>query len=246
MELLEGFDLDTLVQRFGPVPWARAAYLLEQVCQSLSEAHEQGLIHRDIKPANIYVCCYGQAMDFVKVLDFGLVKRRSGSEPEPGTEVSPAAAGETNEGALTGTPSCMAPEQISGGSPIDARSDIYGIGCVAYWLLTGRQVFEAPTIWAVILQHLQVMPTPPSARTDLEIPRELEAVVLACLEKDPARRPQTADALGRMFSRCTDPTGWNQDHARAWWREHASVQGDGSLSGDVRVVMPTLVQKLET
>src|SRR3989449_746397 len=130
MELLEGYDLETVVQRFGPLPCARAVHLLVQVCHSLAEAHERGLIHRDIKPANIYLCRYGRATDFVKVLDFGLVK--SWRQPDP-TEL-----GATKGGVLTGTPSCMAPEQIAGDRPLDARTDIYCVRCVAYWLLTGQ------------------------------------------------------------------------------------------------------------
>jgi protein kinase-like protein len=243
MELLEGFDLETLVQRFGPVPWARAVYLLEQLCQSLAEAHEQGLIHRDIKPANIYVCCYGRATDFVKVLDFGLVKLRRESEPKDWLEPRSGELSGTQEGALAGTPSCMAPEQITGDRPLDARTDIYGIGCVAYWLLSGRQVFEAPTVWATILQHLQTPPTPPSARTEQSIPPDLDAAILTCLEKDPDRRPQTADALARLLTSCGDGAPWSQERAWAWWREHAPRQETAGWTGEPRVLMPSIVQQ---
>ncbi len=243
MELLEGYDLQTLVQRFGSLPPARVIYLLRQVCDSLAEAHEQGLIHRDIKPANIYVCCYGQATDFVKVLDFGLVKSRSEAERRELTQANPSGLG-TQDGGLTGTPSCMAPEQISYSKPLDARTDIYGIGCVAYWLLTGRQVFEASTVWTVILQHLQDQPTPPSVRSGLNIPWDLEGVILACLEKDPERRPQTAEALDRLLLTCGCATQWTQDSAKAWWREHPAAQETVSSSYDSPAAMTTFVQKV--
>jgi serine/threonine protein kinase len=242
MELLEGYDLETLVQRFGPTSCGRAVYILDQVCQSLSEAHEQGLIHRDIKPANIYLCCYGQATDFVKVLDFGLVKSRGESDRVPVAAHTPAVSG-TQEGALTGTPSCMAPEQITGSQPVDARTDIYAIGCVVYWLLTGRQVFEGPTVWSVILQHLQQQPIPPSIRTGLSVPPEVERVVLACLEKQPADRPQSVELLRGMLSNCGASSVWTQESATVWWREHAPPRDVGT-PGDVQVMMPTFVPRL--
>jgi hypothetical protein len=243
MELLEGYDLETMVQRYGPIPCARAVYLLEQICDSLSEAHAEGLIHRDIKPANIYVCCYGRTTDFIKVLDFGLVKSRHESEPSRNFQSGPDQLSITRQGAITGTPSCMAPEQISNDRPLDARTDIYGIGCVAYWLLTGKQVFEGATTWAVILQHLQDQPVPPSVRTAQSFPADLEAAILACLEKNPDQRPQTAAALGRMLSDCGDAERWTHERANAWWREHGPPRGtEGSDEGS-RLLMPTLLQR---
>jgi serine/threonine protein kinase len=243
MELLEGYDLETLVQRYGPLPCARAVYLLQQMCESLAEAHDEGLIHRDIKPANIYVCCYGRATDFVKVLDFGLVKVRHESEPSRNFQSGPEELSITRQGAITGTPSCMAPEQISGDRPLDARTDIYGIGCVAYWLLTGKQVFEGGSPWTIILQHLQSQPIPPSVRTGQTFPADLEAAILGCLEKDPDRRPQTAAALARMLSDCGDIAAWTPERADAWWREHGPPREKESSDEGSRVLMPTLIQR---
>ena len=145
MELLNGLDLDEFIRRFGPVPSSRAVYFLQQICDSLGEAHEQGLIHRDIKPGNIYVCRYGRSVDFVKVLDFGLVKVRQ--------EESDSELALTAEGDVGGTPAFMAPEQAVG-DEIDARADIYQVGCVAYWMLTGRFVFEGETTIKTVMMHV--------------------------------------------------------------------------------------------
>jgi serine/threonine-protein kinase len=233
MELLDGFDLETLVQRFGPLPWQRAIHLLRQVCDSLGEAHEHGLIHRDIKPANIYVCRYGRASDFVKVLDFGLVELRRETElGEPGVT-------KTKEGRFAGTPSCMAPEQIDA-RPLDARTDVYALGCVAYWLLTGKEVFEGTGL-RVMLHHVQTQPTPPSARTDRVIPPALESIVLACLEKNPDDRPQAADELARQLSSCGDADPWTQDLAQAWWGEHGGPAVVEAWAGEPRRVMPSVI-----
>ena len=182
MELLEGFDADSVVRRFGPMPQERVGHLLRQVCHSLSEAHSCGLVHRDIKPANIFLCHYGEEYDFVKVLDFGIV--RAVEEPADANLVP------TGENALHGTPAFMAPEQAIG-SEVDARADIYAIGCVAYWLLTGQLVFTAETPMGLVLQHAQAQPVPPSARGSFVIAGALDDLVLACLAKDPADRPQS-------------------------------------------------------
>ena len=235
MELLEGFDLETVVARFGPLPWARAVQLLVQVCHSLAEAHERGLIHRDIKPANIYLFRYARAADFVKVLDFGLVKSRR--QPEA-REV-----GATREGVIAGTPSCMAPEQVAGDRPLDARSDIYSVGCVAYWLLTGKQVFDGASAVQVMAHHVETAPTPPSARCDRPIPAALDAVVLACLEKNPDRRPQTTDGVAARLAACDEGPSWSAEQARVWWSENAPSASDAAAwSGEQRLVMPSLVE----
>ena len=164
MELLDGFDLETLVERFGPLPAERAVHLLTQVCHSLAEAHAAGLVHRDIKPANVYVCRYGREVDFVKVLDFGLVKSQRDAERRR-RQRSP------RHHAVGGTPAFMSPEQVMGDRPIDGRSDIYAVGCLAYWLVTGQLVFTGRTAIETMLQHAQATPVPPSQRTELEIPR---------------------------------------------------------------------------
>jgi serine/threonine-protein kinase len=212
MELLDGFDLEKLVQRFGPQPAERVVFFLLQACDSLAEAHAAGLIHRDIKPKNIFVCRLGLQYDFVKILDFGLVK--SSSMPE-------ATEGQlTMDGTTTGTPAYMAPEMALGQGSIDGRADIYSLGCVAYWLLTGRLVFEGSGPLPVLLAHIQSAPIPPSQRTELEIPQDLERVILSCLEKDPNNRPQSALALARQLAALRLAQGWTPEHAENWWRTH--------------------------
>jgi eukaryotic-like serine/threonine-protein kinase len=211
MELLSGRDLESLVREFGPVPANRVVYLLRQVCHSLAEAHARGLVHRDIKPANVYVCRLGLEYDFVKVLDFGLVKvRRHG-----GRESFTASIEHT-----TGTPAYMAPEIILGESDVDRRADVYALGCVAYYLLTGQLVFEADTPMKMLMQHVQAQPVPPSQRTELPIPRELDNLVLACLHKDPRQRPQNAEELLAMAWQCKACEDWDQRSARTWWEAH--------------------------
>jgi serine/threonine-protein kinase len=209
MELLEGLDTDKLIRRFGPIPAERAVHLLRQVCHSLSEAESRQLVHRDIKPANIFLCRYGEEYDFVKVLDFGIVK----ASREPGGG-KPGAL--TGDNVLPGTPAYMAPEQILGDA-VDSRADIYSTGCVAYWFLTGHQVFEAPTQMGLLMHHTNTQPTPPSSRTELAVPQALDELVLCCLAKDPRDRPQSARELARRLSLVPGAEDWNEDRARAWW-----------------------------
>jgi plasmid stabilization system protein ParE len=211
MELLDGLDADSLLRRFGPTPPERAIYLLRQVCHSLSEAQSCGLVHRDIKPANIFLCRYGEEYDFVKVLDFGIVGAvRDSADPSPV---------HTRENAVHGTPAFIAPEQAMG-KVLDGRADIYATGCVAYWLLTGQFVFTAETSMGLLLQHAQTPAVPPSARTDLPIPPALDALVLSCLAKDPANRPQTARELSLRLAELEGASAWTQDRARDWWVTH--------------------------
>ena len=212
MELLDGLDAETLVRRSGPVPAERAIHLLRQVCHSLSEAESCGLVHRDIKPANIFLCRYGEDYDFVKVLDFGIVKATHDT-----ADTGPAL---TREMAVHGTPAFIAPEQALGGADLDGRADIYATGCVAYWLLTGQLVFTADTPMALLLHHAQTPPTPPSARTELPIPAALDHLVLSCLAKDPAERPQTARELSRRLAAIEGASAWTEDRARDWWARH--------------------------
>ncbi len=209
MELLDGFDLETLVTRFGPVSASRAVNFLRQACDSLADAHHNGLIHRDIKPSNIYVCRLGIQYDFIKVLDFGLVKldRHAGRGE---TQL-------TREGLTTGTPAYLSPEVALGQGEVDARTDIYSLGCVAYWLVTGRLVFKGETPMQVVLDHIQTAPTPPSQRTELEIPSALEQIILSCLEKKPERRPQTALELAERLAACEFREPWTQVDAQRWW-----------------------------
>lgn len=219
MELLEGFDAETMVRRFGPLRTERAIYILQQICDSLGEAHEMGLIHRDIKPGNVYVCRYGRKVDFVKVLDFGLVKSRG--------EVESGDVQLTAEDAVSGTPGFMAPEQVMEGRSLDARVDIYALGCLAYWLVTGELVFSGETAMEIIVQHVKEHPIPPSQRTELGVPESFEDVVLSCLEKDPDDRPQSADELSRLLESCEVDAPWTQERARDWWHTHAP---SGSLN----------------
>jgi eukaryotic-like serine/threonine-protein kinase len=211
MELLSGRDLDSLVREFGPVPADRTVFLLRQVCRSLAEAHARGFVHRDITPANIYACRMGLEYDFVKVLDFGLVKFNDQTSIERTLM--------TGAHTTTGTPAFMAPEIILNGA-VDQRADVYALGCVAYYLLTGQLVFDADTPMKMFVQHLQTTPVRPSQRTEMPIPRELDDIVLACLEKDPSRRPQNADELLRMLRRCCSAETWDNDAARVWWEKH--------------------------
>jgi serine/threonine-protein kinase len=216
MELLDGLDAHALVRRHGPLPSERAVFVLRQVCHSLSEAESCGLVHRDIKPANIFLCRYGEDHDFVKVLDFGLVKALDG-RAVPGPEL-------TAENFVQGTPAFIAPEQALGGGGIDGRADIYATGCVAYWLLTGQYVFTGDTPMAILMHHVHTAPVPPSERSGRPIPLALEQLVLACLAKDPADRPQTARELSRRLSEADAPEPWSEARAREWWTAHEPLE----------------------
>jgi serine/threonine-protein kinase len=213
MELLDGLDLATLVQRFGPMPASRVVRILRGACHSLGEAHQRGLIHRDIKPANIFICRLGPDLDFVKVLDFGLVKATG--------EKAGGATALTMEGAVAGTPAFMAPEMALGGDEIDGRADIYALGCVAYWLLTGQPVFAGDTPVATLMRHVQEEPVPPSRRAELPVAEDLDAVILACLAKDPGDRPQAAADLDARLAACVVDE-WTRDQAEEWWKLHGA------------------------
>jgi serine/threonine-protein kinase len=188
MELLVGYDEQELVERFGPLPAERVVHLLVQVCDSLSEAHAVRLVHRDIKPSNIHVCRYGRQADFVKVLDFGLVKRVRTLEDDP-TQLQLTAPHE-----ISGTPAFMAPEQVLGSSDTDARTDLYAVGCVAFWLLTGRTVFQGSTAMKVLTQHVHEAPLPPSRYSELPVPAALDAGSCAVSQNRPTtgRRAPTS------------------------------------------------------
>jgi eukaryotic-like serine/threonine-protein kinase len=211
MELLAGRDLENLVREFGPLPADRVIFLLRQTCHSLADAHARGLVHRDIKPANIYVCRMGLEYDFIKVLDFGLVKFKRDKRD---VRITHSANGQT-----TGTPAYMAPEIAMGEREVDRRADVYALGCVAYYLLTGQLVFEADTSMEMLMKHVQAKPTPPSSRTELKIPPEIDELVLSCLEKDPNKRPQNAEVLYDLACRGTCVM-WDQAAAKRWWDVH--------------------------
>jgi serine/threonine-protein kinase len=218
MEYLDGIDLSSLVKRHGPVPAARVVYLLAQACQSLSEAHSHGMTHRDIKPQNVFICRMGTAHDFVKVLDFGLVT--TDGVPSLGED---DATGLTLEGQINGTPGYMAPELVQRGTVPDHRADLYALGCVGYFLLTGRPVFEGPPL-SVLVDHVKTDPLPPSQAVDATIPVGLEQVILRCLEKDPAARFGTAHELAEALLGCCVEPVWNSGLAADWWRLHLPAE----------------------
>ena len=216
MELLDGMDLQSLVRTYGPLPAGRAIHVLRQVCESLEEAHARGLVHRDIKPANIHVGRLGLQHDFVKVLDFGLVKSITGAQVEQSLA--------TAAGSTPGTPAYMAPEMALG-EPVDARADIYSLGCVAYYLLTGAMVFESNNVYQAIAMTLRDEPVAPSKRTDNAIPPALERLVLACLAKKPPDRPPSAAALSRALA-AIDTAPWGENEAREWWAVERRQSGE--------------------
>ena len=226
MELLTGMDVASVVERFGPLPPERVVALLRQVCRSLAEAHAEGVLHRDIKPHNLFLCRLGLEFDVVKVLDFGLVKTLDDS------------AGQiTADGSLTGTPSYMPPERVLGGAA-DERSDLYSLGCVAYWMLTGRPVFTGEPM-AVMIHHARTAPVPPSKVTGQVLPAGLEELVLALLDKAPDKRPASAVALWRRLGDIVLPTPWTFERAELWWREHlpefARPFGSTDPTGEIRL-----------
>ncbi|MEP6692000.1 MAG: serine/threonine-protein kinase [Gemmatimonadaceae bacterium] len=216
MELLDGVDLEQLIDRYGAMPPERAVHLLIQTCASLGEAHATGLIHRDVKPSNIFTCRLGLMVDFVKVLDFGLVKK----DPRHGILSSRAQSMLTMPEITTGTPAFMAPEMVTADRPIDARADVYALGCVAYWLLTGRYVFSATSAALIMAQHVQATPTSPSKAAGYELPAELESLMLACLSKNPDDRPSDAGELGKRLAAIPLAAPWTEQRAEAWWSEH--------------------------
>jgi serine/threonine-protein kinase len=222
MELLDGMDLDSLVEDFGPQPAARVVHLLRQACHSLHEAHLAGIIHRDIKPANMFVCRYGGEFDFVKVLDFGLVKHRAVRRKEDRGRTDEARLAETaailtQVGRIAGTPAFMAPELALGDRDLDGRVDIYALGCVGYWLLTKQLVFEKFSTRDMLLAHVGTAPDRPSTRGDFEIPKELEDVILQCLEKDRNDRPPDAKTLSRMLADVHLDEQWTDEKKENWW-----------------------------
>jgi serine/threonine-protein kinase len=230
MEFLEGMDLETLVREKGPLPGGRVIHILRQVCDSLDEAHSLGLIHRDIKPANIHLGRVGLRHDFVKVLDFGLVKEVSSVSLEHSMATIPGQM-------ALGTPAYMAPEMALG-EPVDGRADIYALGCVAYYLLTGQLVFEAEKAFQLIAKHLQTAPIPPSQRTDRPISPELERLVLKCLAKNANERPKSAAHLAQALEWI--PTdAWGEEQAKGWWEVNDSTR---TSSGPLSPALPLYQQ----
>jgi len=208
MEFLDGIDLQNLVEIYGPQSEGRVISILKQVCGSLYEAHSMGLVHRDIKPANIMLNRRGGEADVVKVLDFGLVKA---IDEEKQTRQS---------GGLAGTPLYMSPEAIQSPESVDARSDLYAVGAVGYFLLTGKPVFDAGTLVELCRQQIASLPEPPSQRINKPISPELEAILMSCLEKARSRRPQTAREVAQLLCRASVDKPWQAEDAEAWWGRH--------------------------
>jgi serine/threonine-protein kinase len=210
MELLPGLSLEELVKQHGPLPPERAVHFLLQTCRALREAHVGGLVHRDIKPANIFAATRGGTHDVAKLLDFGLVKRRRGEETE--------GADGTQAGSFAGSPLYMAPEQSSQFGEEDARTDIYAVGAVAYYLLTGEPPFTGKNPMEIINAHSREEVVPPSRLRD-SIPDDLEKVVLRCLAKKPEDRFPAVGSLARALADCECAGKWGDQEAAAWWND---------------------------
>jgi serine/threonine-protein kinase len=210
MEYLPGRSLQELVNKFGPLCPERAVHLLRQVVEALREAHAIGLIHRDVKPSNVLACERGRVYDVAKLLDFGIVQAAGlhGDDQKL-----------TMEGSISGSPAYLSPEQAVPGKPVDARSDLYGVGGVAYFLLTGRTPFDRESAMEMLMAHVY---EPVQSLRELrpDVPADLEAVVMRCLEKDPDRRYPDADALARALAECEAAGRWAPEQAARWWREH--------------------------
>ena len=223
MEFLDGMDLETLVRDNGPLPAGRVIHILRQVCDSLEEAHSRGLVHRDIKPANIHLGLVGLRHDFAKVLDFGLVKEVSSVSVESSMATIPGQM-------ALGTPAYMAPEMALG-EAVDGRADIYALGCVAYYLITGQLVFEAEKAFQMIAKHLQTAPVPPSQRTDQPVSPELERLILKCLAKNASDRPQSAAHVVEALE-WIPADAWGEEQAAQWWAATRSAEQPATTSSE--------------
>jgi len=220
MELLDGLTLAQLGEEYGPQPPGRVIHVLMQAARALAEAHSIGLIHRDVKPANIFLCVHGGMHDFVKVLDFGLVKEVGGADP---TITAPDT--------IAGTPLYVAPETITKPATVDARVDIYALGAVGYFLLTGEPPFTGSSAIDIYFHHLSVPPTPPSERLGRQLPQDLESIVMQCLAKSPADRPPSASELADRLEALKVAHPWSESEAKAWWQARHSSARPGPKAG---------------
>jgi len=218
MEYLDGINLETLVERYGPLPEGRVIQILSQVCGSLIEAHGAGLIHRDIKPANVMLNHWGGVADFVKLLDFGLARA-----------ADPAAGRLTSAEVATGTPLYMSPEAIHAPTQVDARSDLYAVGALGYFLLTGTPVFNGTTVVEICMHHIRTTPELPSQRLRKAVSPELEQILLKCLEKGVNDRPQSARELRHALLRLPQAGSWTSEDADAWWEARSSSKDKGTV-----------------
>ena len=230
MELLIGMDLSTMVERFGPLPPERVVALLLQACRSLGEAHTAGLVHRDVKPSNLFACKLGEDFDFLKVLDFGMVKSLQSEHDMTLTQ----------QGLAMGSPSFMAPEQVEQDLAMDGRADLYGLGCAAYWMLTGKLVFEAPNPVQMLMKHTQATPKPPSESAPVPIPQALDDLVLACLAKKPEARPANAHQLAEQLDAIECDEAWTYARARTWWTERLPDESAATAAREPTANAPTL------
>ncbi len=236
MELLDGSDLQKLVDAHGPMPAGRVIHILCQVAAALSEAHEVGLIHRDIKPANIILCARGRSSDVAKVVDFGLVRRI-----EPGD----ADEGPVSRAQAAGTPLYMAPETLLDPAGADIRTDLYSLGAVGYFLLTGTPVFVGTSLSAILDAHLRSPPERPSLRLGSAVEADLEAALLGCLAKTPAERPRDALVLLERLRACKDATTWSEEDARRWWAAAAITSSAGKAADEVSWSARTIAVDLD-
>ena len=235
MELLPGLSLEEIVERHGPMSPGRVVHLLRQICGALQEAHEVGLIHRDIKPANIFAAKRGGVQDVAKLLDFGLVKERADRSTDSGARA----------GAFSGTPLYMSPEQATSYEDVDGRADIYSLGAVAYYLLTGQPPFASRNVIELLRAHASTEVPPPS-RLNADIPADVEQIILQCLAKTPTGRYQDVVRLRHALAQCSVANDWGPEQANAWWKAHTEQSPDPLTSApldatiDCQISMPTL------
>jgi len=234
MEYLRGLNLQELIARYGPQPESRVVHILVQVCDSLAEAHALGLIHRDIKPANIFLCNRGGVADYVKVLDFGLVREYRAGQPEP--------VKNAGNNVIEGTPWFTPPEAITGSAPVDPRSDIYSLGALGYYLLTGQYIFDAVTVDEIHQKQLAAVPVSPSLRTTNPISPEMEKILWRCLEKEPNSRPQSAGELRRLLLASPVAADWSAKERGEWWEayERQPVANLDPIVADASTPMATV------
>ncbi|HEX4943485.1 MAG TPA: serine/threonine-protein kinase, partial [Usitatibacteraceae bacterium] len=223
MEYLDGLSLEELVQKEGRLPVPRAVHALRQVCNSLKEAHERGLVHRDVKPHNLMLCHHGGEFDVVKVLDFGLVKELENVHTRDITQFA----------RVLGTPLYMAPERLRNPTDADARADIYALGAVAFFLLTGRRVFETQSDHDLVYQVLNVAPPSIADRGAQDVPAILEALVARCLAKDREERPRSIAEVAAVLAEVARERPWREEEARDWWANYAAAREKATGAGDV-------------
>jgi len=232
MELLDGLDLDTLVRQYGPQPAERVVHILRQVSASLQDAHQNGLVHRDIKPANVVVSRGGITFDFATVLDFGLVKLDTAERAEA-ADVKLRDVKLSAEGSTSGTPAFMAPEVVLGAADTDHRVDLYALGCVGYWLLSGKLVFEGRNAVEVMFHHAHTPAPKLSTRSELPVPVPLEDLIMECLQKDPTLRPSSATAISVRLAAVSLEKPWTLEQAERWWAMHRPLPADARRAAEV-------------